>query len=341
MKKNLIFILILSILSGCNDYKAEYVKPLAAGGKVDNILVSPSTATIYVDSDMPVLKYVCIPHNAIDTTVKWISSNPDIIKVDSLSGILSWGKPANAKVFISAISNNDKAKYGKIEITVKNIINKYHYIDLRKEIGLWILDRNIGASTPEKAGDYYHFGYNVPVANKETGGPMGEGDYYYYTNPPQNSWRIPGGLPEFDWQWKPDPNNKRYSDWEHNDNQGPCPQGWRIPTIQECEEMAYKSNPDNYKTILDKSKAKNLFKKLNFGLHGIMSLTGGNWEIGKGYVWTNHVDLSEQKVYLLRVIGSKLSVVGVKYNGNFSRDDEFRGAAVPIRCVRSNKTKTN
>lgn len=341
MKKNLIFIIIMIMLNSCNDYNVEYVKPLAAGGKVKNILVSPTKATIYVDSDMPILRYVCIPQNAIDTTVKWISSDTNVIKVDSISGILTWGKPANTKVVVSAISNNNKAIHGEIEITVKNIVNKYQYIDLRKEIGLWVLDRNIGASEPYTAGNYYHFGYNIPVANRETGGPTGEGDYYYYTNPPQSSWRVPGGFPEFNYNWKPDPKNNLYSDWESKDQQGPCPEGWRIPTIDECKDIAYKTNPDNYKTISGKSQARSLLKKLNLGLHGIISLTGGVWEVEKGYLWTNHVNFSEQKVYVLKIQDNKLSVIGVKYNGSFSKDDEFRGVGIPIRCVRSSKLKIN
>jgi hypothetical protein len=334
MKKQIIYLIGIALACVSCDDDLKNAKPdLPAGGTVENILVSPTSRTIYVDSDLPTMKYVCVPNNAKDTTVTWKSDKPEVIQVES-DGKLVWGTPANATVTITAVSNENGVS-GSCVLTVKNYLNKYRYIDARALTGLWILDRNVGASTPQSggnlktsAGNYYHFGLNSPAANLEFGGPDGKGGDYHPAGMDATYYVVRGGYPAFDDKWNADGPN--FKDWS-NPNNVPGLSGWRLPTKAECEKIAYATNPQNFKGAKDKIKAQLLREKLGLLVTGKSEVTG-IWNSDYGYLWSSDWDPSTKKVWCLvfyQETSSPLTVEAIPIK------DGRHAIALPMRLVRS------
>lgn len=85
-----------------------------------------------------------------------------------------------------------------------NTLSGYEVIDLTSECGLYILDRNVGANTPQEIGNFYQYGKNVPVAAGND------------TKVNEN----------YDPEWSAA--SAGYVDWKVAENT-PCPKGWSIP----------------------------------------------------------------------------------------------------------------
>ena len=246
MKKGIFLLLSMIAMFYACDYAGDikdYKEDLAEGGPVNTILVSPSAFTLYVDSEFPSMSYVSVPTNTVDSVVVWSSDTPEVLDVDPETGELKWGTVRNCEVVISATSATRKDVKGECRITVRNTMGVYKYLDLRAELGLFVIDRNMGATmafdktvTNNMAaglkGNYYHWGNNTPVANKEFGGDDGRGGYYTYPN----GRTLLGGYPEFDPSWNAE--GEHFSDWSQG-GETPCPGGWRLPTKEECEKIIY------------------------------------------------------------------------------------------------------
>lgn len=328
---------------GVGDYKADLI-----GGTVQQIIVSPSTLTLYVDSELPTLSHCIVPIYAADTTVTWSSSRPDVLNVDPNTGALSWGTIANSEVIITATSNSNNQATGQCVVTVQNVRNLYKYVDARKNLGLWILDKNIGAtgnvpaeggwgwtSLPTVTGNYYQWGNNEPAANLATGGDNGKGYPNQYTYP--NGEKMQAGLPGYDPDWSDQ--SSTFKDWSNPENLPGGMDGWRLPTKEELEKVAYYINPDNFRTAQEKGEAKLLCEELGFVATGAVDYDRPdypNWDnsysyYGFGYciLWSSDYDPVSKKAWCLQVeqttTGIKASVV--QYS--------ILGMACPIRLVRN------
>lgn len=323
---------------GVGDYKADLV-----GGIAQQVIISPNTLTLYVDSELPTLHHYVVPIYAADTTVTWTSSRPDILNVDPSTGKLSWGTIANSEVIITATSNSNNQATGQCIVTVRNVRNLYKYVDARKNLGLWILDKNIGAtenlpedaawqwsSYPKVVGNLYQWGNNDPVANLATGGDTGDGYPQEYNYP--NGKRLQAGLPGYNPDWSDQ--SSTFKDWSNPENLPGGMDNWRLPTKEELEKIAYYINPDNFKTAQEKGEAKLLFSELGFTPTGsvyydCISSFKYNW-YGLGYclLWSSDYDPTTQKAWCLRVEirsdGTLVSEV-VQYS--------ILGMSCPIRLV--------
>lgn len=331
----LLVVCITSMLYACNysDDIKDYKEGVPDGSPINTILVSPSSFTLYVDSEFPTMSYVCVPANTADSTVSWESDTPDVLDIDSETGELKWGATVkNCEVVISAVSTTNPDVKGECKFSVKNTMGVYQYLDLRAQLGLFVMDRNIGASMvfdettiggeESLKGNYYHWGYNAPVINREFGGDDGRGGKYTYPDGRQ----LIGGYPEFDRYWNAEGEN--FSDWSQN-GETPCPSGWRLPTKEECERMAYMTNVDNFKTQQEKTLARALRKKLSFAETGYYQWEGGKWEGGTAYLWTSTWDPITKKVWVLKIENAR-------GRGDYPwklEEMELKGRALTIRCV--------
>ncbi len=324
---------------GIDNYKEDLI-----GGAVQQVIVSPSTLTLYVDSELPTLTHYVSPIHAADTSVTWSSDHPEILNVDPNTGALSWGTIANSEVIITATSNSNNQISGKCVVTVHNSRNLYKFVDARKYLGLWILDKNIGATEnlPEDAawqwsfynnviGNCYQWGHNDPAANMATGGDNGNGYPELYNYP--NGRHLQAGLAGYDPDWSDQ--NSAFKDWSNPENLPGGMDGWRLPTKEELEKLAYYINPDNFKTAQEKGEAKLLFAQLGFTPTGAVDYDRGesynyeyNW-YGLGYclLWSSDYDPATQKAWCLQVEVSRETIKAsvVQYS--------ILGMACPIRLV--------
>lgn len=337
MKKGIFLLLSMIAMFYACDYAGDikdYKEDLAEGGPVNTILVSPSAFTLYVDSEFPSMSYVSVPTNTVDSVVVWSSDTPEVLDVDPETGELKWGTVRNCEVVISATSATRKDVKGECRITVRNTMGVYKYLDLRAELGLFVIDRNMGATmvfdktvTNNMAaglkGNYYHWGNNTPVANKEFGGDDGRGGYYTYPN----GQTLLGGYPEFDPSWNAE--GEHFSDWSQG-GETPCRGGWRLPTKEECEKIIYMTNVANFNTQQEKTAARALREKLGVAMSGYQRIPGGNWQWQHGMLWTSTWNPETKKVWVLQATNS----------GDWKDDPwemkemELKGIAIAVRCVR-------
>ena len=87
--------------------------------------------------------------------IKWVSSNPDIVEVSDFGRILA-RKPGNARITASPMVGNYSAT---CKITVKEIPVP-EAVDMGVSVK-WA-SFNLGAATPEEAGNYYAWGEIIP-----------------------------------------------------------------------------------------------------------------------------------------------------------------------------------
>lgn len=339
MKHILYFVVGLITFGACN-YGSEWdgYKEELVGGPIEMIIVSPSSGTLYIDSKLPTLSYYVAPLGAADTTVSWTSDKPEVLKVDSVTGVLSWGTPTNTDVTISAVSNSNSAVFGTCVFSVRNARGRYRYVDLRKQIGVWMLDRNLEASTKAEDGfnatptlnntwygDYYQYGNNDPVANMEKGGEDGHGGNWFY----ENGRKMYGGYPSYDPWW--DNTYDGFVDWSDPANLPGGMEGWRLPTKKELEDLAYWMDENNFRDAVSKGAAKVLKQELAFGPGGLVGGELNNLPYSQGdagqmysaYIWSSDYDPVSQKAWALKVNSSEVKVLELS----------TIGIACPIRLV--------
>ena len=336
----------LGLLSCDYGDKFDGFKEDLVGGTVQAVYVSPSSYTLYIDSELPTMYAYVAPTHAADTSVSWVSDHPEILSVNAQTGELSWGTISNSEVIVSAISNSNSEAVGTCVFTIRNARNNYGYVDARSTLGLWILDRNIGASEiPNEdatwsfppadrgvPGNYYQWGNSTPLANIETGGRNnnGWGDSYPYYESDGRLHNLNSGLPGVDPYYSAD--SETFVDWTNASNLPGGMDGWRLPTKEELEELAYWMNEENFRNAEDKSKARVLWKELGFAPTASIRLywTGYlDWQVsGFCRIQSSDYDPATQKAWCLEIYGSNAaSLVEVEINN-----------AMPIRLVRDANT---
>ncbi len=339
MKRLFYYTFLFIALGACNyDDGWDGYKENLEGGQVEMIIVSPSSAILYIDSKLPTLSYYIAPWGAVDTVVTWTSDKPEVLNVNATTGVLEWGTPANTVVTISAISNSNSKILGKCVFTIRNSRGRYRYVDLRKQAGIWMLDRNLEASTKAEDGfnsiptlnntwygNYYQYGNNNPVANLENGGEDGQGGNYNY----ENGRYMTGGFSYYDPYW--DNTYDGFVDWSVPNNLPVVMEGWRLPTKNELEKLAYWIDENNFRDAAGKGAAKVLRKEVAFGPGGLIGGERNSFPYSPGdagmvfsaYIWSSDYDPVTQKAWVLKVNASEAKLLELS----------TIGIACPIRLV--------
>ena len=134
------------------------------------VYVSPSSYTLYIDSELPTMYAYVAPTHAADTSVSWVSDHPEILSVNAQTGELSWGTISNSEVIVSAISNSNSEAVGTCVFTIRNARNfacsAAGTINSMKNV--WIPNRNgLFINIAAAFSDSFEYDYIVIGANKE------------------------------------------------------------------------------------------------------------------------------------------------------------------------------
>lgn len=336
----------LLVACGYNVDLKTYKEDLPAGGDVKGVIVSPSKQSLFVDSDLPVLSVICVPSDAADNNVVWSSDHPEILNVDPHTGILSWGTVKNAEVTITATSVSNPEVKGSCVFDIVNTAGKYRYVDLTEQIGLYVMDRNLGAteaytkatSSPANnwaiRGNYYHWGFNKPVANFQYGGANGQGyEDEPYTYP--NGATLNGGYKDFAYNGWYD-SNPAFVDWSVVENQ-PVPRGWRMPTKADLEKILKCAAITPSMTEKEKAQARLFRQKIAIAPSGYLKMYWGNMDWQHGIIWSSTWDPITKKIWVL-----KASDVTDWNDNEWSLTQmDLSSPAIVIRCVRDKVTNNN
>lgn len=234
MKRILLLMLMVAGLLASCDYDNPIDKDLS--DELDEIMVTPSSLEFYLDTESPRFSVICVPSYAKDTTVTWSSSHPLLVEVNPVTGEVTLLKSEPTQVYITATSRDG----GHTSSCMLNLhmmptpMDYYEPMDLRKDFGLWILDRSIGEATSVggKGNKFYQWGRNIPCGSAK-------GDIY----------------------WKADPSNDLFSDWT-DPLQTLAPKGWRLPTKAELEVIGAKINKTDDMGYDEQRRAEMMLAKL-------------------------------------------------------------------------------
>lgn len=204
------------------------------------------------------------------------------------------------------ISASAGGKTATCVITVKPQIARYEILDFTKEFGFKMLDRYVGATDVLKAGNYYQWGKNTPVAVA--------GDVKANAN--------------FDANWSAD--SKGFADWTKPENT-PCPIGWGLPDAEQMKAMkgildaipTYEYDP----SLVSKEEydfAKLMLNKMllapcgQFGYNGTTDI----YNPTASYFWSAAVNDD-----------GKVGAFENSYFPTYKKDDPLT-LAFPVRCVK-------
>ncbi len=274
--------------------------------KIDSLSIIPQTATVYTDEALPELALNVTPEDALGgVTVNWTSSAPEIISVDQ-NGVLTFEvtdiEDAEKAVTITAEAAGYQAT---AVITVKGQITRYEIIDLRPDVDMLMLNRNVGASASDKSGNYYQWGNNTPVAKE--------------------------GETAVNAQYSADWTYDKAVDWTKPENT-PCPKGWSIPTPEQANAMCDALYAYNFYDMDDNitreefEAARDLYYKMEITKSGQFN-KDKQTELGSttaGYFWTSYTNEEHTQ------IGTIEDSYGLIFNKKRTFD-----IAIPVRCVKA------
>lgn len=195
------------------------VLALASCGKEDSIetlVLTPATASFATDEAVPELTLTATPEGILDgKTVVWASDKPEVLSVaeDGKLSLAVNDLEEETSVVISATVDGVTASS---TITVKGLISHYNVIDMTAELGFKILDRNVGAASPEEIGNFYQWGKNTPVASGNDADVNGN----------------------YDAEWSAA--STGFADWSKAENT-PCPMGWGLPDEEQMNTIKEKT----------------------------------------------------------------------------------------------------
>ena len=169
---------------------------------VTNVTLDQSNITLIVGENATLTATVH-PENATGKTVNWTSSNPNVATIDN--GIVTAKKKGTAIISVTTKEGNYTAKCTVTVIPTEVVINDVKWAT-----------RNVDApgtfaAKPEDAGMFYQWNRKIGWSSKD---PLmsSNGDTIWY--------KIP---------------NDASNTWDNNND--PCPEGWRVPTISELESL--------------------------------------------------------------------------------------------------------
>ena len=318
MKKEFLFLAMSAFVAfSCSDDDDP------SSVEVTGISVTPSTATIYQEqTTLPTLSAAITPENADDPTITWSSNNTAYLTVNN-KGVLSLVKDIDADATVTITAKAANGKTGTCTIQLKACLEGgYKVIDATDEVGLLILDRNIGATEPynnnyakpnaASIGNFYQFGNNTPVATN--------GDASVNSNF-NKTWNAEGA---------------DYKDWTVAENT-PCPKGWRVPTQTETKKIVNASYwedwliDEGFMTEEEVEAAQAFQDKILIARGGLWKLNNGSVEkyLPKAaYFWSSEINTSET---------AEAKVAYAYADNNMAVFDKKQPVvnALPIRCVKS------
>lgn len=329
MKKTLLFLPLIALLAiACNEINDDEKTSIP----VATIELSASSSIISTIDDwsdpVPVLKVVLTPNDA-DPALTWTSNKPEVLSVDK-DGKLALLKKENADVKITAKSANG------IEGSIMLKVIKYGVIDATTELGMKLLDRNLGATeayvyvkdTPSPVGSigyYYQWGKNTPVA---LGGDAAVNENY------AKEWNATGA---------------DFKDWSIATNT-PCPTGWTIPNQAQMKTITDKAWADydgmTGQTDEEFEAAKALHAKLLIAEGGAWRIQGAdvaartaatpdNYLPKAGFWWSSELNARENEVTSARKFKNAYTMSNNNdiMLGRKGNENEVN-VAMPIRCVK-------
>lgn len=217
------------LLASCG-YENPIDKDLSSD--MDEILLTPSSLEVYLDTEMPLLSVICIPSYAKDTTVIWSSSHPQLVEINPVTGEMKLLKSEPTQVYITATSrdgNHTSSCMLNLHMT-GTPMEYYELMDLRKDFGLWILDRSCG--TLLGGIQHLQWGRNAPCSSG-VGVPL----------------------------WEADPTASDFVDWT-DPSATLAPKGWRLPTKAELEVIASQTNKTPEMSYDEQRRAEVMLEKL-------------------------------------------------------------------------------
>lgn len=192
----------------------------------------------------------------------------------------------------------------------------YKIIDLTKECGLKMLDRNVGAATPTEIGNFYQYGKNTPVAANDD------------TQVNEN----------YDANWNAQ--SEGYADWKVAANT-PCPEGWSIPNDEQATAIgdalyaigACDMDPDITKEDFDAAEAVHSKMSLvKTGLFDATHTTGKKYSDGE-FFWTCYEFTNNDGAACVGTYQNSWAPIYSKLPTSALKLD----SALPVRCVKASK----
>ena len=218
-----------------SSYLKEYMSVRPVYDKAENVIFGVSIDPRYTNinwSESETLTARVRPYSAIDKSIVWSSSNPDVASVDEQ------GKVTAISVGKATITAEHGGYTATCEVTVPMPM-----VDLGLSVK-WA-NMNLGAYAPEASGDYYAWGATAPNPG---------GDYSWSKCPycsdgygEKFSKYVPMGKMSY-WGGGGSPDNKRKL--ELGDDAAVAKLGgkWRTPTTAEFEEL-FKSCDTEWTTV--------------------------------------------------------------------------------------------
>lgn len=283
--------------------------------KLDSLTVTPETVTKFTDEVLPELSVTGSPSDILMggcAVVTWTSDKPEIITVDENGKIAFAVKDIENEETVT-ISASAAGKTATCVITVKPQIARYEILDFTKEYGFKMLDRYVGATEVLKAGNYYQWGKNTPVAVA--------GDVKANAN--------------FDANWSA--NSKGFADWTKPENT-PCPMGWGLPDAEQMKAM--KGILDNI-TVYEyeeefgdeHSVSKEEYDFANLMLRKMLLAPCGQF----GYKGTTDIYLPEASYFWSAALNEDGRTAGTFENNQgsplYNKSNPLT-LAFPVRCVK-------
>lgn len=304
MKKNLLFLSMAAMMVvACSEDD-----PIA----VESIAIEPASVAVYQNTEVaPVLEVKFTPENADDKTIVWTSSSEAVSVSAENQVVVNGAIMEDATVVLTATAKSGVTATCTVELRAC-LEGGYKIIDL-KEVGLQMLDRNLGAKEVSKAdwknpdgiGYYYQYGKNEPVA----------ADLDPSVN---NNWTA-------DWSAE----SEGFKDWTVAENT-PCPKGWRLPTSAEMKKIVNASFWDWDFVDFGMMTEDELYAAKDFQKKTLIPF-GGAWKAGENgaekylagaaMLWS--AGLADGKAITYE--DNSFAVTG-------KREPNY---AMPVRCVRS------
>ena len=189
---------------------------------VASVTLSQSTAEMIAGESIS-LKATISPSNATDREVIWLSSNQSVASVDQSGRVVAIAEGT------SIITAKAKSKYATCKVVVKIAIEA---VDLGLSVK-WA-NENLGATAPEKYGDYYAWGETEPKEAYSW-------STYKWCNGSSTTLTKYNTSTSYGTV-----DNKTILDAEDDVAQVKLGGKWRIPTSRELEELISSRNNSSY-----------------------------------------------------------------------------------------------
>ena len=201
-------------------------------------------------------------------------------------------------------------KTATCKLTIKGQIARYEVLDLTATLGVKLLDRNVGAKTPEAIGYFYQWGKILPVASNDD---TKVNEFY-----------------DADWS----PASKGFADWTVAENT-PCPKGWSLPNEQQMKKIA--AVLDNIAFWDNDMCSREDNEAARAALESMKLVSCGQFK--KGYTDKNY--LGDAQFFWTSYTfkdSNNVDKVGTFENNLFPTVSARAGAsydvAIPVRCVK-------